>query len=29
MIGSPKLDVDGITQAGEQVPVLRQGAWQI
>src|SRR5579862_341204 len=29
MIGSPDLDVDGITQDGERVPVLRQGAWQI
>ena len=29
MIGSPELDVDGITAAGEHVPVLRQGAWQI
>ena len=29
MIGSPELDVDGITAAGEHVPVLRQGAWQV
>ena len=29
MIGSPELDVDGITAAGEHVPVLRQGVWQI
>jgi len=29
MIGSPELDVDGITTAGEHVPVLRDGAWQI
>jgi len=29
MIGSPALDVDGITAAGEHVPVLRNGAWQI
>jgi aminopeptidase len=29
MIGSPELDVDGITDAGEHVPVLRNGAWQI
>jgi leucyl aminopeptidase (aminopeptidase T) len=29
MIGSPELDVDGITTAGERVPVLRQGTWQI
>jgi len=29
MIGSPELDVDGVTRDGERVPVLRQGAWQI
>jgi len=29
MIGSPELDVDGVTAAGERVPVLRQGAWQV
>jgi aminopeptidase len=29
MIGSPELDVDGITEAGEHVPVLRAGHWQI
>ena len=29
MIGSPELDVDGVTAAGEHVPVLRNGAWQI
>ena len=29
MIGSPALDVDGITSAGEHVPVLRNGAWQL
>ena len=29
MIGSPELEVDGITAAGEHVPVLRNGAWQI
>ena len=29
MIGSPELDVDGVTAAGERVPVLRGGAWQI
>jgi len=23
------LDVDGITRAGEHVPVLRRGAWQV
>ena len=29
MIGSPELDVDGITHEGDVVPVLRRGAWQI
>lgn len=29
MIGSPELDVDGITRDGETVPVLRNGSWQI
>jgi aminopeptidase len=29
MIGSPELEVDGITDGGEAVPILRQGAWQI
>ena len=29
MIGSPELDVDGITSDGRTVPVLRSGAWQI
>ena len=29
MIGSPELDVDGITTAGDTVPLLRHGAWQI
>jgi len=29
MIGSPELDVDGITAAGEHVPVLRQGTWRV
>ncbi len=29
MIGSPELDVDGITAAGVHVPVLRNGVWQI
>jgi aminopeptidase len=29
MIGSPELDVDGITRDGDAVPVLRNGAWQI
>jgi leucyl aminopeptidase (aminopeptidase T) len=29
MIGSPGVDVDGITADGERVPMLRGGAWQI
>jgi aminopeptidase len=29
MIGSPDVDVTGLTAAGERVPVLRGGAWQI
>jgi aminopeptidase len=29
IVGSPELDVDGITQSGETVPLLRDGAWQI
>jgi aminopeptidase len=29
MIGSPDLDVDGVTRDGDVVPVLRGGAWQL
>jgi aminopeptidase len=29
MIGSPEVDVDGITADGDRVPVLRGGDWQI
>jgi aminopeptidase len=29
MIGSPELNVDGITRDGDAVPVLRSGSWQI
>ncbi len=29
MIGSPELEVDGITRDGDAVPVLRDAAWQI
>jgi aminopeptidase len=29
MIGSPKLDVDGLTRDGQSVPLLRAGAWQV
>ncbi|WP_417587204.1 aminopeptidase [Pararhodobacter oceanensis] len=27
MIGSDQIDIDGITQSGERVPVMRKGAW--
>jgi len=29
MIGSPELEVTGVTSAGEGVPVLRNGDWQV
>lgn len=29
MIGSPEIDVDGLTAAGDAVPLLRGGAWQV
>jgi len=29
MIGSPEVDVDGVTRDGDAVPLLRGGAWQI
>jgi aminopeptidase len=29
MIGSPELEVDGVTKDGERVPVLRGGDWQV
>jgi aminopeptidase len=29
MVGSPQLDVDGITAGGEHVPVLRAGQWEV
>ncbi len=29
MIGSPELEVTGVTREGERVPVLRNGDWQI
>jgi aminopeptidase len=29
MIGSPELEVTGVTASGERVPVLRDGDWQI
>ena len=27
MIGSGELDIDGITQDGDRVPVMRSGEW--
>ena len=29
MIGRPNMEVDGVTRSGEQVPVLREGTWQL
>jgi aminopeptidase len=29
MIGSPELEVDGVTADGERVPILRAGDWQV
>jgi aminopeptidase len=29
MIGSPEVEVDGVTREGDRVPVLRSGSWQI
>ncbi len=29
MIGSPEVDVDGVTTGGKRVPVLRGGDWQV
>jgi aminopeptidase len=29
MIGRPELEVDGLTAAGERVPLLRAGDWQL
>lgn len=29
MIGSPKMDIDGITKDGQREPVMRQGEWAI
>jgi len=29
MIGSPEVDVDGVTRDGDRVPVLRGGSWQL
>jgi aminopeptidase len=29
MVGSPEVDVTGITRAGDRVPVLRDASWQL
>ncbi len=29
MIGSPELEVDGVTAGGEAIPLLRDGVWQL
>lgn len=29
MVGSPEVEVDGLTAAGERVPLLRHGVWRI
>jgi aminopeptidase len=29
MIGSPELEVDGVTASGERVPIMRGGDWQL
>ena len=29
MIGSNELEIDGVTGAGEAVPILRSGNWQL
>jgi aminopeptidase len=29
MIGSSEVDVTGVTSSGDEVPILRRGAWQI
>jgi len=29
MIGSPQMEVDGVTVDGERIPMLRNLAWQI
>jgi aminopeptidase len=27
MIGSPEVDIDGVTKDGDEVPILRAGDW--
>lgn len=29
MVGSPELEVDGITRDGDRIPVLRNDVWQL
>jgi leucyl aminopeptidase (aminopeptidase T) len=29
MVGSPELDIDGITPDGERVPILSNEEWQL
>jgi aminopeptidase len=29
MIGGPEVDVDGLTKAGDAVPIIRKGAWEL
>ena len=29
MIGSPEVEVDGLTRDGQRVPILRRGDWQL
>ena len=29
MIGGPEVDVDGVTESGETVPLIRNDAWQL
>ena len=29
MIGGPEVDVDGITESGETVPLIRHDVWQL
>jgi aminopeptidase len=29
MVGSPQLEVDGVTHEGTRVPVMREGEWRL